>query len=78
MKNQKTKIKVQFIDLIICLKCLKRPLKWLLQWGDEYVKDEATKTIKDCCDNEEFGFDDVVDIYKDTTKQDELFAYIYV
>ena len=55
---------------------LKKFLRKLLKLGNDYVKDEATMTIKDCYDNDEFDYKDVVDISKGTTKQDELFDYV--
>ena len=55
---------------------LKKFLRKLLQRGNDYTKDEATDTIKDCYDNEEFDMKDVVGISKGTTKQDELFDYV--
>ena len=55
----------------------KKFLRKLLQRGNDYTKDEATDVIKDCYDNEEFEMKDVVAISRGTTKQDELFDYVY-
>ncbi len=55
---------------------LKKFLRKLLQRGNDYTKDEASNTVKNCYDEEEFELSDVVGISKGTTKQDELFDYV--
>ena len=55
----------------------KKFLRKLLQRGNDYTKDETANVVKDCYDNEEFDMSDVVKISRGTTKQDELFDYVY-
>ena len=56
---------------------VKKFLRKLLQRGNDYTKDETANVVKDCYDNEEFDMSDVVKISRGTTKQDELFDYVY-
>ena len=55
---------------------LKKFLRKLLQRGNDYTKDETSKFIKNCYDEQEFDMNDVVGISRGTTKQDELFDYV--
>ncbi len=50
----------------------------LLQIGNEKTKDRTTSEIKDYYDNDDFNSNDVYDISKGTTKEDELFDYASV
>ncbi len=60
------------------LKAIKHFFRELLQIGNEKTKDRAASEIKDYYDNEDFDSNDVYDISKGTTKQDELFDYAEV
>lgn len=42
---------------------------------DDKVKEATTSEIKEYYDNEDFEQDDIYDIAKNTTKEDELFEY---
>ena len=55
---------------------IKKYLRKLLKRGNEYTKEETTKTVKNFYDNSEFDSNDVVGISRGTTKQDELFEYV--
>ena len=55
----------------------KKFLRKLLQRGNDYTKDETANVVKDCYDESEFDMEDVVKISRGTTKQDELFDYVY-
>ena len=55
---------------------IKKYLRKLLKRGNEYTKEETTKTVKNFYDNREFDSNDVVVISRGTTKQDELFEYV--
>ena len=55
---------------------LKKFLRKLLQRGNDYTKDETSKFIKNCYDEQEFDMNDVVGISRGTTKQAELFDYV--
>ena len=57
-------------------KILKKFLRKLLLKGNETTKDDTTKIVKDCYDNNEFCMEDVVGISRGTTKQNELFNYV--
>ena len=46
--------------------------------GNEKTKEATTNEIKDYYDNEDFNSNDVYDIAKDTTKENELFDYAKV
>ena len=54
---------------------IKHFFRELLQIGNDKTKDRATSEIKDYYDNKEFDSNDVYDISKGTTKEDELFDY---
>lgn len=47
----------------------------MLQIGNEPTKKAATTEIKDYYDNNDFDTNDVVEISRGTTKEDELFDY---
>ena len=63
-----------YIDAI--LEAIKNFFRKILQFGNEYAKDEVTIEIKDYYNNEDFDMGDVVKISRGTTKQDELFDYV--
>lgn len=48
----------------------------MLHIGNDRTKEVTTKEIKIYYDSDNFDKYDVVDIAKDTTKEDELFEYI--
>ena len=79
VENQE--LKKENHTLLYRLECLfdmfKKFLRKLLQRGNDYTKDETADVVKDCYDNEEFDMEDVVKISRGTTKQDELFDYVY-
>ena len=56
-------------------KAIKHFFRELLQIGNDKIKDLTTSEIKDYYDNKDFDSDDVYDISKGTTKEDELFDY---
>ena len=58
------------------LEAVKHFFRELLQIGNEPTKEATTTEIKDYYDNEDFDTNDVYDISKDTTKEDELFDYV--
>ena len=70
-ENNKLK---NFIDVI--LEAIKKFFRKILQFGNEYAKDETTIEVKDYYDNEDFDMEDVIKISRGTTKQDELFDYV--
>ncbi len=47
----------------------------MLQIGNDKTKDLTTSEIKDYYDNKDFNSNDVYNISKGTTKEDELFDY---
>ena len=47
----------------------------MLQIGNEPTKEATTSEIKDYYDNKDFDSNDVYDISKGTTKEDDLFNY---
>ena len=57
------------------LKAIKHFFRELLQIGNEPTKEATTNKIKEYYDNEDFNSNDVYDIAKGTTKEDELFDY---
>ena len=57
------------------LKAIKHFFRELLQIGNELTKEATTSEIKDYYDNKDFDSNDVYDISKGTTKEDELFNY---
>lgn len=68
--NSKLKARLEAI-----LKVIKEFFRNLLQIGNELVKETTTIEIKDYYDSKEFNSNDVYDISKGTTKEDELFDY---
>ena len=68
--NSKLKTRLEAI-----LKAIKEFFRKLLQIGNELVKETTTSEIKDYYDSKEFKSNDVYDISKGTTKEDELFDY---
>jgi len=68
--NTKLKIRLEAI-----LKAIKEFFRKLLQIGNDLIKETITSKIKDYYDSKEFNSNDVYDISKGTTKEDELFDY---
>lgn len=60
------------------LEVIKHFFRELLQIGNEPTKKATTTEIKDYYDNNDFNSDDVYEIAKETTKEDELFDYANV
>ena len=69
-ENNKLK---NYIDVI--LEAIKKFFRKILQFGNEYAKDETTTEIKEYYDNKDFYMEDVVKISRGTLKQDGLFEY---
>ena len=57
------------------LEAIKHFFRELLQIGNEPTKEATTTEIKDYYDNKDFDTNDIYDISKGTTKEDELFDY---
>ena len=57
------------------LEAIKHFFRELLQIGNEPTKEATTNEIKEYYDNKDFDSNDVYDISKGTTKEDELFNY---
>ena len=57
------------------LEAIKHFFRHLLQIGNEPTKEATTNEIKEYYDNKDFDSNDVYDISKGTTKEDELFDY---
>ena len=57
------------------LEAIKHFFREILQIGNEPTKEATTSEIKDYYNNEDFDSNDVYDISKGTTKEDELFDY---
>lgn len=72
LTKENTKLKTR---LETVLKAIKEFFRKLLQIGNELVKETTTNEIKDYYDSKEFKSNDVYDISKGTTKEDELFDY---
>ena len=70
-ENNKLK---NYIDVI--LEAIKKFFRKILQFGNEYAKDETTIKVKNYYGNEYFDMEDVIKISRGTTKQDELFDYV--
>ena len=60
------------------LDAIKHFFRELLQIGNDKTKDRTTSEIKDYYDNKDFDSNDVYDISKGTSKEDELFDYAKV
>ena len=58
------------------LEAIKHFFRELLQIGNEPTKKVVTTEIKDYFDNNDFDMNDVVEISRGTTKEDELFDYV--
>ena len=58
------------------LEAIKHFFRELLQIGNEPTKKATTTEIKDYYDNNDFDMNDVVEISRGTTKEDELFDYV--
>ncbi len=58
------------------LEAIKHFFRELLQIGNEPTKKATTIEIKDYYDNNDFDMNDVVEISRGTTKEDELFDYV--
>ena len=58
------------------LEVIKHFFRELLQIGNEPTKEAATTEIKDYFDNNDFDMNDVIEISRGTTKEDELFDYV--
>ena len=69
-ENNKLK---NYIDAI--LDAIKKFFRKILQFGNDYDKNETTTEIKEYYDNEYFDMEDVVKISRGTLKQDGLFEY---
>ena len=70
-ENNKLK---NYIDVI--LEAIKKFFRKILQFGNDYAKNETTTEIKEYYDNKDFDMEDVIKISRGTTKQDELFDYV--
>ncbi len=57
------------------LEAIKHFFRNLLQIGNDPTKEATTSEIKEYYDNKDFDSNDVYDISKGTTKEDELFGY---
>ena len=79
LKNKNKKLQEENKNLISYIKSILKAIKCffreLLQIGNEKTKEATTNKIKDYFDNEDFNQEDVYDIAKETTKEDELFDY---
>ena len=60
------------------IEAIKHFFRELLQIGNDKTKDRTTSEIKDYYDNKDFDSNDVYDISKGTSKEDELFDYAKV
>ena len=69
-ENNKLK---DYINII--LEVIKKFFRKLLQIGNEVTKNATITEIKDYYDNNDFSFNDIYDIAKGTSKEDELFDY---
>lgn len=58
------------------LKAIKTFFRQLLLIGNELTKAITTSEIKDYFDDKQFSVNDIYDISKETTKEDELFDYV--
>lgn len=70
-ENNKLK---NYIDVI--LGAIKKFFRKILQFGNDYAKNETTNEIKEYYDNKDFNMEDIVKISRGTTKEDELFDYV--
>ena len=72
LKKENNNLKL-YIESI--LNTIKKFFRHLLKIGNENTKEATTKEIKNYYDNNDFGTNDVYNISKGTTKEDELFDY---
>lgn len=72
LKKENNNLKL-YIESI--LNTIKKFFKHLLKIGNENTKEATTKEIKNYYDNNDFDTNDVYNISKGTTKEDELFDY---
>ena len=79
LKNKNKKLQEENKNLISYIRSMLKGIKYffreLLQIGNEKTKEVTTNEIKDYFDNEDFNKEDVYDIAKETTKENELFDY---
>ena len=62
--------------IVSILETIKKIFRKILQFGNEYTKDEATIEVKHYYDKKDFNMADIIKISRGTTKQDELFHYV--
>ena len=72
LKKENNNLKL-YIESI--LNTIKKFFRHLLKIGNENTKEATTKEIKNYYDNNDFDKNDVYNISKGTTKEDELFDY---
>lgn len=72
LKKENNNLKL-YIESI--LNTIKKFFRHLLKIGNENIKEATTKEIKNYYDNNDFDTNDVYNISKGTTKEDELFDY---
>jgi len=72
LKKENNNLKL-YIESI--LNTIKKFFRHLLKIGNENTKETTTKEIKNYYDNNDFDTNDVYNISKGTTKEDELFDY---
>lgn len=79
LKNKNNKLQQENNNLVAYLKSILKAIKYffrkLLLFGNYMTKEHTTREIKEYYDNEDFNTNDVYDISKGTTKEDELFDY---
>ena len=79
-KNEKLKTENRNLQNIIkyILEKIKMFFRNILLRGNETSKDLATQEVKDYYDYGDFQQEDIIDVARGTTKEDELFDYAYV
>lgn len=70
-ENNKLK---NYIDVIFG--AIKKFFRKILQFGNDYAKNETANEIKEYYDNKDFNMENIVKISRGTTKEDELFDYV--
>lgn len=82
LKNKNNKLQQENNNLVSYLKAILKAIKHLfrelLLFGNDKTKEHTTREIKEYYDNEDFNTNDVYDISKGTTKENELFDYANV
>ena len=73
LNNENNTLKEQIKDI---LRQIKRFFRMLLQYGTDLIKDETSNEIKGFYRQDELDMEDVVDISRGTTKEDELFDFV--